>query len=274
MTKLEVYNLVLDFHRKQGIGLPGLVVLGNKGDDIKKHLESLLEEGHILKYDLGSGSSFVGAPEALVFYITTKAYNVWEDTTTTKGGLCNPTNCLRLYLGLHEHTEKGLDSSEKILKPGLFDCLRDVEFIAGYSKWLEKNEKELRKLLSLEPVSFLKESEIVLTQEEVDFLFSMGWYKKNISVFEALQKSQEALGDEKKLIEVLQKLQRLYDSQSGNSYADEAKENVEKIEYNSKKIAIRTKLHNIMEICTKEENVQSFFDEIISKSTKSSETKV
>lgn len=270
MTKIEVYNLVIDFQRKHAIGLPGLVVLGNNGQAIKLHLQSLIEEGHIIKYDYGSSTSSIGAPEASMFYITTKGYNVWSDNIID--GFCTPLNCVRLYLDIHEHVEKGLKSSENKLNPGYLDCIRNVEFMNGYTKWLKKNEDSLKELLSLKPVEFLELSEIILTKEEIDFLVARSWYKKNKTVMESLKLSHNHLQDEEALLNIIIKLQKLYENHPNDKYALDLKKNSDRINSLSKEVDIRKKLHNIMETCTKEESIQSFFAKILSDSTSFNET--
>ena len=149
-TKEEVYKSLIEIHKEHGQGLSGIVRVLD--DSIGKHLDELIEEGHVVCCDTGGS---LGHPESNKFYMPTKGYNVWTDEADDDdNGKYLPF--VRLYLGkLADESQKERDDLDendsnlrRFLNPTASELLEDHG--QEYEAWLEKNKEELGILINLE----------------------------------------------------------------------------------------------------------------------------
>lgn len=144
ISKAEVYKMVIDSHVEQGQGLSGIVKLG-KYPEISNYLNELVEEGLI---EINNTGGSIGHPFSNEFYSSTKGYNVWKDGVENGNGCNNFLNHIRLYLGKLSEDENR-SAIQKAINPTSRMLIQNAEFMNSYSEWLNRNKKELEKLLKL-----------------------------------------------------------------------------------------------------------------------------
>lgn len=208
MTKSEFYKSSIQLHKKCGQGISGIVKLGSDSN-IRTYIDELIKEGLLIACDTGGS---LGHPESNIFYMPTKGYNVWEDNGTD-GKASNYKGrylqMVRFYLGALEK-EHNPDASvnEKILSPTMTDAIRNVSFMEEYAKWLKRNENDLKDMLSIDEVYY--ESEIILTQDEIERAKKYKWYKENLTIKECIKASTKGVENVKERISINKKLVDLY----------------------------------------------------------------
>lgn len=251
MTKEEVYNLVINFQLKTGQGLSGITTaVGNaESQSIKRHLETLIEEGLVVKSS--SGASSIGHPSGSDWYMPSKGYNVWED----KRGL-KALEFIRLYLGISE--EKG-DAK----------CKRDDSFMIEYDEWIIENRQALQEMLELKQIEFPPTStEFVIQQlkkEEVEFLIKLFCYTDNKNIVESLEDLKDLYTDYKKMTEITQKLDNLLIAKNDFSEAslNEILKNKKLLDDASRNVVIIQNLIDLLQGIDKTLPIQLVFSKAI-----------
>lgn len=249
MRKEEVYNLVVDFQLKSGQGLSGITtVVGNaQSQSIKRHLETLIEEGLVVKSS--SGTSSIGHPSASDWYMPSKGYNVWED----KLGL-RALGFVRIYLGI-------LNNSDDV---EFTKFAQDSELMKEYAEWLQENDQSLKEMLALKPMQVPPVStEFVLNKlkkEEIEYLVSRNWYKNNKSVADALSQLEADLKDYQKLLRLVNEIDSLINRQVHSAETKiQQEENNNRRHESEIKLLFTKKLIDAMEDIDKKLLVQHVF---------------
>lgn len=218
VNKSEVYKSLIRIQKESGQGLSGIVkVMGDNASKYRQYLDELIKEGLVKACHTGGT---LGDIESNIFYMPTKGYNVWVDEGVD--GQYNRhrgryLHFVRLYLGLVKKV------SESNFEPSLIDYLQNPEVMKDYAEWLSRNQVALKEMTSLD--DFYQEEDIVLTQAEIDWTKSRGWYEKDKLVSECLKSSNDNTDSE--VLSLNRKLIDLY-KQSGK-YADKLKEAEEEV---------------------------------------------
>ena len=220
ITKAEVYKMVIDMQTKSGQGCSGIVKLGNE-PMVGPYLDELIEEGLIKACDTGGS---IGHPESNIFYMPTKGYNVWEDEDPNQYSRHKGRNLslVRLYLDiLPEEQQNKFDLTRTVM-------LRDPEWMKKYTEWLEINKEELEIMVNLD--NFYDEPNFELTQEEIDYIQTRGWYKDNKSIKECLKSSNGFISDRNEIISINNKLIGLYGQKNDEAEIKKCEKDIEKSE--------------------------------------------
>lgn len=237
MTKIELLNCIIDMTRKTGQGL-STAIIGMKLD-IKDHIDELLEEGKIVTH-----RSEYGGPGIThdVWAMPANCYNVWAD----KEGERMALSYVRFYL---DSDDVGFGITRKML-------LQNVDFISGYASWLKKNGKSLEDMVNLKNIEEIY-SNVVLTEEELIWVKSRGWYTDNSTIKECLDSSIGALDDSEQL-SINKRLLELYNTNDSyrKEYADKIKESEDFINNAPKLKRIRKKVNTWMEEQDSQKKIQ------------------
>lgn len=185
MNKTELLNSIIKITRETGQGFPGR--LGRTNSEVNELLDELLSDGKIKKSI--TKFNYLDDEE---WILPTDAYNVWEDEDKRS------LTFIRLYLG---HKDLGLVKQK--------DVIGNVDFMKGYSKWLEKNEASLIALGKMEDVED-DINDLSFTASELKWIKTRSWYKENKKVSSCLSQSKNSDDDER--IRINNKLLSLYES--------------------------------------------------------------
>ena len=232
MTKTEFHNTIIDITRKLGQGLSGIVIYYKP--ELQEYADELIEEGKIRKQI----QRYSHLP-ADIWYMPTNCYDVWQDTDN---GEQRALFFVRLYLG---EKDLGLGCTPK-------QALSNVEVMENYVTWLKRNEKMLENMVNLENVEDTSE-EIVLSEEDIDFIKSRSWYDKKTTIKDCLISSRsfsttEEEGLRKRLLE-------LYRSDE-EKYAQEIFENEEWFDALPKSKRMRKKINKWLEMQKETDYIQ------------------
>jgi hypothetical protein len=173
MTKLEIYNAVIDLYKKTGQGLSGFVL--TKGD-VREKVDQLVEDG-LLKI---VHQSYRHLPDD-DWICLTKGYCV-EDDYGHESERGNTLAFMRYYLDIPQ----GLGITKKQLE-------ETPEFMTKYHLWLNTNREKIEEGFNIEnmPEGSLPEREITLTEEESSYVKNLNLYKKNPTVSECISLLRE-----------------------------------------------------------------------------------
>jgi hypothetical protein len=235
MNKQEFYSNFIQVQKKTGQGLSGIVKINSL--EMSQYLDELIEEGLVKGCNTGGS---LGHPESNIFYMPTKGYNVWEDDGIDgeyhrhKGWYLH---FVRLYLGIVAKEDTGNQ-----FEPCLSDYLQDPKIMQDYSMWLNRNEKELKIMLSLDEI--YPEENITLSDTDISWIKDRGWYKDNELVSVCLEKSKDFDSDEqislnKKLID----LYRQSEAHEPGKHLESIKESENNIEEMTKGKIIRKRVN-------------------------------
>ncbi len=259
-SKEEFYKSFIDIQKQGGQGLSGIVRITGASANINRWLDELIDEGLVKACDTGGS---LGHPESNIFYMPTKGYNVWEDEdpdnySRHKGRYLH---FVRFYLGAmkaeHDDTLSDKDAQlKRAINPAFYDCVRNVEFIKEYAKWLAKNEKALEVMMNLD--DFYVAPNITFTEEEAGWIKSRSWYTDNKSITQCLKQSingenddMEALSLNKQLINICKKLE---DKKS------ELKQAEDEVADLTRNMTTRKKINRWLETQDKKAMIQSCFN--------------
>ena len=153
MTKSKFYNSVLEIYKATGQGTPLFVKGGLPNQFV---VDELVNEGK-LKI-ITNQYTYLPNDETLCL---TEGYCVEEDTSNLV--------YMRLYMDLDGLTRK--------------NALRDVDFMKAYSEWLSNNISKLKEIDNIEPMI---EAEDTLSESDMIFVKTRGWYTKNETVGEVI----------------------------------------------------------------------------------------
>jgi hypothetical protein len=198
-SKSEFYKSLIDIHKKCGQGLSGIVRV--KSDLFSKYLDELIEEGLVKCCDTGGS---IGHPESNRFYCPTKGYCVWDEDIEYESSYMNfsALTCVRLYLNILD-TE-----SVSPIQPTITDVLRNPNFMETYSKWLSKNEKDLKEMIELSDVYLGIDDSCSdnLSEKVVNYVKTRSWYKDNLTVANCISQITKGDADIEKEISLLKEI--------------------------------------------------------------------
>jgi hypothetical protein len=258
-TKEEVYKTVVDFQKKAGQGLSGIVkVLGDGAGEMSKCLDELISEGLVKACDTGGT---IGHRESNIFYTPTKGYNVWDD------GGDKHLNFVRFYLGILERKpdEKKSDVYNWI-HPSEQAVTRNVDFMKEYAKWLEKNEKALDEMVNLEEdyykVSGKKKPKIgAFSKDELKWIKDKDWYSENQTVSTCLKHSIRAIDNDAELRGVYEEILPLYKSDP-KKYSRKIKETEMELKALEESVIIRKRVNEWLSTCPRSLKIQSLVSKL------------
>jgi hypothetical protein len=251
VTKAIVYKWLIDFQKKSGQGLSGIVKLG-RAPEVGQHLDDLIEEGLVVCVDTGGS---LGHPESNRFYMPSKGYNVWKDGIENGEGYHDFLNNVRLFLGCLEEDEDRTDI-QKWINPTTRMLIQNVDFMKSYSKWLKRNREELEVMLNLD--DFYNEPNIEFTEEESEFIKSRSFYKKNMTIYKCLEDNTEAIELNKEKISINKKIINLC-HRSKNDKEETINDSLVDITKSENEINIRKKIGKWLESQDKTKNIQDLF---------------
>lgn len=241
MNKVEFYNACIELRKKTGQGMAGFVRM-KLGSQM---IDELIEEG-LLK-SIKKSYSYLPNDE---FLCLTKGYCVEDDYDSKE---YNALACVRLYLG---QEDLGLGAKPK-------DALSNVDFMEGYAKWLKKNKSALEEMDNFKEL----EEDANLNNfktDEMDYLKSRGWFKKNLSIKECLDKLEEGTRADEKKVDILKELISLMGNHSVvDKYKDDLDKNKKDLEKTKSEIKIRNKINRwLSETKDKSIKVQDLVSEL------------
>jgi hypothetical protein len=235
MTKQEFYGKLIQVQKETGQGLSGIVKI--QSHEMTQYLDELIEEGLVKGCDTGGS---LGHPESNIFYMPTKGYNVWEDDGWDgkyqhhKGRYLH---FVRLYLGIVAKEDTG-NQFEMCLS----DYLQDSKIMQDYSIWLNRNEKELKVMLSLDEI--YPEENITLSDGDISWIKDRDWYKDNELVSICLERSKDFDSDEQiSLNKQLLDLYRQSEKHGPGKYLDSIRESENNIDEMTKGKVIRKRVN-------------------------------
>lgn len=257
MTKEEFYKEIIRVQKETGQGLSGIVkVMGIDSFNFSRWLDEFIEEGLVKVCETGGS---LGDPESNRYYMPTKGYNVWEDEGTD--GVYNRhkgryLTFVRLYLGaMDKDPKEGRNENHKWLHPSMVDCVQNSEFMGEYSKWLTRNEKALEEMVNLD--DFYKAAKVEFSQEELDWIKSKEWYKKNKTISDCIKSSNKGMDDDMERISINKQLVNLYkDPKVSSKYVSDLEKSLGEIKEDEKSITTRKKLQNWFDTQDKKLNIQ------------------
>ena len=214
ITKGEVYAGLIKIQKSSGQGLSGIVrVLGEDAHLFRKYLDELIEEGLVECYDSGGS---LGHPESNRWYMPTKGYNLWKDGIKNGNSDISFITHVRLYLGAVEHDEepeyKDEDTRNKgrWLNPSAQVLIQNPDFMKSYSEWLVRNSEELEIMKNLD--DFYDSPTIELSEDDINWIKSRGWYGKNKTVSNCLKSSINGFEQDLEKLSLTKQLINLYKS--------------------------------------------------------------
>jgi hypothetical protein len=239
-TKEGLLNDVIGMTKRTGQGLPQFVI--DKGG-WQYIADELVEEGHLAIYGRNTNDPVT------TWYCYTKCYNVEKDTTDFRGTMLY-YSFMRHYLRIAEDESKGkLPSNAEVVNHNMDE----------YKKWLIENLEGLEAIKSLEDVSIGTE----LLDEHIEYLKERDWYKKNLTIKEALKELEEGTDNLEEIIPQTKKIVRMMEGKS------EYKEEMEKYEENlveySAELKTRKKLYSIMDGLDSDTKIQDGFSKYTEK---------
>lgn len=244
ITKAEVYSGLIDIQKNTGQGLSGLVkVMGETAHLFRKYLDELIEEGLVECYD-GGGS--LGHPESNRWYMPTKGYNVWKDGIENGNGDTSYLTHVRFYLGQIDHDEEpeNRENLAKWLNPSAQILIQNSEFMKSYSEWLERNSEELEIMKNLD--NFYDTPTIELSEDDINWIKSRGWYEKNESISSCLKSSIKGFEQDLERLSLTKQLVDLY-KKSEDKYKDDLKNSLKEIEDHDKNTLRRKRINRWLE---------------------------
>jgi hypothetical protein len=131
-------------------------------------------------------------------------------------------------------------------EPCLSDYLQDSKIMQDYSMWLNRNEKELKVMLSLDEI--YPEKTITLSDNDILWIKSKDWYKNNEKISVCLDSSNKVLNDEDydKSVSLNKQLIDLYrqsEVHEPGKYLDSIAKSEAEIEYIGKQKTIRKRIN-------------------------------
>jgi len=230
MNKSELYYKAIDKKTGQGIAMTIMP------SDVNEIIEELVKDGLMKTVDI----RFRTLPDDK-FACLTNVYCVEEDTEP------DALTYMRIYVGLEKVVDLG-----RVSQLTLLDAIKDPEVMSGYTKWLKKNHKELIKVKNLDNVE-VKGTE--LSEEEISYLKSRGWYEKNLTVGESLSKLEEANSLIRKEISMTNELIGLMKgNKKYTGQIAEHKNNIDKLE---KELIYRKNIKSFLSNYNKDEKIQN-----------------
>ncbi|MDG1949827.1 MAG: hypothetical protein P8J32_03330 [bacterium] len=208
MNKAQVYNTIVKIQKESGQGLSGLVTaIGANAELYLTHINSLVEEGLVIKNDAGGGS--IGHPSSSIFYTPSKGYNVWAEDNSMRD-----LTLVRFYLGRLEEADevRKEDDTARFINPAAIDLIRNPKRMKAYTEWLEKNQEALLEMLALEEMDETQgeRSEDIFSETQIEFIKDREWYTDNETIKSAISKSEERAGILNEKLRLQKQLMELY----------------------------------------------------------------
>lgn len=264
ITKAEVYAGLIKIQKSSGQGLSGIVtVLGGDAYLFRKYLDELIEEGLVECHD-GGGS--LGHPESNRWYMPTKGYNLWKDgiENGSRHSDISFLTHVRLYLGAVEHDDepeyKDEDTRNKgrWLNPSAQVLIQNPDFMKSYSEWLERNSEELEIMKNLD--DFYDTPTIELSEDDINWIKSRGWYEKNKSISNCLKSSIKGSEQDLERLSLTKQLVDLY-KKSGDKYKDDLKNALKEIEDHDNNTLRRKRINRWLENLDSDKLIQECINE-------------
>ena len=264
VTKSEVYAGLIKIQKSSGQGLSGIVtVMGGDAHLFRKYLDELIDEGLVECHD-GGGS--LGHPESNRWYMPTKGYNLWKDGVENgNGGRHSDSSFLtqvRFYLGAIEHDEEPTYKDEntrnnaRFLNPSAQVLIQNSDFMKSYAVWLERNKEQLDIMTSLD--DFYDEPTVVLTEDDINWVKSKGWYEKNKSISSCLKLSIKGFDADEERLGINKQLINLYKKSGDGKYKDDLKKALQDIEDHDTNTLRRKRINKWMESLDVKKPIQEF----------------
>lgn len=219
MEKQELLNNIIQITRETGQGLTGIV--GKMKPDVQVLLDSLEKDGYITKHEI----HYNHLPDDC-FYMPKGCYNLWKDDDQ------RALFFVRLYL--KQTDDLGANMT-------INDVITNIDFMSSYANWLQKNEKELLKLVNLKQIKLDKAHFHPFTTEELELLHKKKWYKKDDKIADVLKRVNEEYTLNLDMHRILEELLSLYKTNMKN-YKDKFEEDSKKFEDVKLEISMLSKL--------------------------------
>lgn len=219
MNKSELYYNAIDLYKKTGQGII-LIPYSNINDTVDELVRDGLMKIVNIKFNTLPDDKFA---------CLTNVYCVEEDKDPTA------LTYMRIYVGIDKVVDLGK------VEVTLLDAIKNPEIMTGYSKWLNKNHKQLIKINDLDNVIVPLTK---LSKEEIDYLESRSWYKDSLTASEALYELTEGDDNVQKKLSITRELIRLM--RKDKKYISKIKEYEENIKEYESEVILRKSVKSFL----------------------------